>query len=69
MMKNQALEASDPNLKGGIFYQICNNFDGKEGNLSRGMYTWCTQFGLSAFMLLKTAQKNKKFEELIINLF
>jgi hypothetical protein len=69
VMKNQALEVSDPNLKGGIFYQICNNFDGNEVKLSGGMYTWCTQFGLSAFMLLKSAQKNKKFEELIIKLF
>jgi len=67
--KNQVLDTDDHNMFGGLYYQFCNK-SGENGlNMSGGMYTWCTQFSLSAYMLFKSVQKNIKFDSLIKMLF
>ena len=45
------------------------NLEKNELKLENGMYTWCTQFSLSALMLFKSTQKNVKFDNLIEMLF
>ena len=65
--KNQVLDTSDQNMFGGFYYQSCDKFGKNE--LSEEMYTWCTQFGLSALMLFKSIQNNLKFDDLIEMLF
>lgn len=69
LQKNQVLETDDRNMFGGLFYQLCDKVDVSEVKLNRGMYTWCTQFSLSAFMLLKSVEKRMKFEDLVKILF
>jgi len=67
IIKNQVLDTNDQNMFGGFYYQLCDK-QGKN-ELSGGMYTWCTQFGLSALMLYKSIQNNIKFDDLIEMLF
>jgi len=65
--KNQVLDTNDQNMFGGFYYQSCDK-DGKN-ELSKEMYTWCTQFALSALMLYKSIQSNMQFDDLIEMLF
>jgi hypothetical protein len=69
LKKSQVLNANDRNMQGGLYYQLCDKADGGEQKLNGGMYTWCTQFSLSAFMLLESAQKDLTFDDLIKILF
>ena len=66
---NQVLDTNDQNMFGGFYYQFCDKLGEDELNLSNGMYTWCTQFGLSALMLFKSIQDSIKFDNLIEMLF
>jgi len=67
--KNQALDTDDENMFGGFYYQSCDNYGKNELKLEKGMYTWCTQFSLSALMLFKSIQNNVEFENIIEKLF
>lgn len=67
--KNQILDTNDQNMVGGFYYQFCDKSGKNELNMSGGVYTWCTQFSLSAYMLFKLVQMNKKFDDLIKMLF
>jgi uncharacterized protein YyaL (SSP411 family) len=69
IMKNQVLNTDDPNMIGGFYYQICDQNGGKNKEISRGMYTWCTQFALSAYMIASSAENNAAFDDLIEILF
>ena len=69
LKNNQVLKSDDRNMQGGLYYQLCDNVDGGEPKLNGGMYTWCTQFSLSAFMLLESVQKDRSFDDLIKILF
>jgi uncharacterized protein YyaL (SSP411 family) len=67
IIKMQSLDADDPNMVGGLYYQ-CGSYLGKN-QLSKVMHTWCTQFSLSAFMLYKSTLNNAKFDNLIQSLY
>ena len=69
LTKNQAVDTSDRNRDGGYYYQLCDTMAGEEVTLNSGMYTWCTQFSLSALMLFNLVKSNEKFENLIDFLF
>jgi rhamnogalacturonyl hydrolase YesR len=69
LKNNQAKKTSDYNMDGGFFYQLCDTVDGGQIEISRGMYTWCTQFSLSAFMLSESVKKNIAFPDLINMLY
>ena len=69
LIMNQVLDTSDPNKYGGLYYQRCDNTRRNETTLSSGMYTWCTQFALSAYMLFVSAQNKTKFDNLISMLY
>jgi rhamnogalacturonyl hydrolase YesR len=65
--QNQVLDGNDQNMFGGFYYQLSDK-PGKN-KLNEGMYTWCTQFGLSALMLYQSIQNNTKLDDLIEMLF
>jgi hypothetical protein len=65
LKNNQILDAQDRNMVGGLFYQLCDSTNGTGPKINGGMYTWCTQFSLSAYMLFASAQDNQKFEDMI----
>jgi hypothetical protein len=67
--KYQVLDTDDQNMYGGFYYQFCDTTREKAQILSGGMYTWCTQFGLSAYMLFESAKNNLKFDHIIGMLF
>jgi hypothetical protein len=67
IIKMQRLDVKDHNMIGGLFYQCCNTFG--EKRISKIMFTWCTQFSLSAFMFFRHAQNNAKFDYLIQSLY
>lgn len=67
--KNQALDTDDENMFGGFYYQLCDKFGNDDLKLEKGMYTWCTQFSLSALMLFKSIQNDVEFENIIEMLF
>jgi hypothetical protein len=65
----QVMESNDKNMIGGMYYQLCDNYDKGKVVLSNGMYTWCTQFTLSAMILYDLLKRNVTFENLIEHLF
>jgi hypothetical protein len=65
LRNNQVSETGDRNMSGGLYYQRCDSANGAEAKINGGMYTWCAQFSLSAFMLFKLVQKTTKFDDLI----
>jgi uncharacterized protein YyaL (SSP411 family) len=67
IIKMQSLDADDPNMIGGLYYQYGSSFG--KNRLSKVMHTWCTQFSLSAFMLFKSTLNNAKFDNLIQSLY
>jgi uncharacterized protein YyaL (SSP411 family) len=69
IIKNQVLDTNDQNMMGGFHYQFCDKFEKNELKLSNEMYTWSTQFSLSALMLFKSIQNNMKFDDLVGTLF
>lgn len=69
LKNNQVINHNDKNMHGGFYYQLCDKINGEKVKLNGGMYTWCTQFSLSAFLLLKSAQMKKNFDDLIKILF
>jgi hypothetical protein len=69
LLKNQVLETDDQNMFGGLFYQLRDDANGTGPKVNGGMYTWCTQFSLSAFMLFMSVQDIKKFDDLISFLY
>ena len=69
IIQNQVLDTTDQNMFGGFYYQLCDKFGEDELKLENGMYTWCTQFSLSAMLLLKSIQNNIQFDNLIEMLF
>ena len=69
IVKNQVLDTNDQNMFGGLYYQLCEKNGGKEKNINRGMYTWCTQFALSAYMIASSSENKGAFDELITMLF
>jgi uncharacterized protein YyaL (SSP411 family) len=69
LAKHQVLKHNDKNMLGGLYYQLCDTFNDGDVKLNGGMYTWCTQFSLSAFMLMVSAKQEKSFEDMIDMLF
>ncbi len=69
ILKNQVKNNEDPNMFGGFYYQICDNNCKSDNILSSGMYTWCTQFSLSAMIMVKLAEERKTFKTIIDYLF
>jgi hypothetical protein len=69
LSKHQVLNHHDKNMHGGLYYQLCDQFNNGEMKLNGGMYTWCTQFSLSAFMLFKSAQQKRSLKDMIEMLF
>jgi uncharacterized protein YyaL (SSP411 family) len=67
IIKMQSLDAEDPNMIGGLYYQCGSPFD--KNRLSKVMFTWCTQFSLSAFLFYKSTQNNINFDNLIQRLY
>ena len=69
IVANQILETQDDNQFGGFYYQLWDTH--KNGRLKRnqGMFTWCTQFGLSALMMLKLTEGGSTFDDIIDILF
>ena len=65
IQNNQILDSDDQNMRGGFYYQRSDKNQGIEATLSNGMYTWCTQFGLSAYMMVQMAKNDKPFGEII----
>lgn len=65
LIDNQVMNKNDMNMHGGFYYQLCDKTNNGEVKLNGGMYTWCTQFSLSAFMLFESAQKKNNFDDLI----
>jgi uncharacterized protein YyaL (SSP411 family) len=64
---NQVLETNDQNMFGGFYYQLCDKHGKNE--LNKGMYTWCTQFALSAHMIANLAGNGCAFDDLITILY
>jgi len=65
----QVLVTDDSNMLGGFYYQCLDNGENNDRILNKGMYTWCTQFGTSAYMLYESVKAEKSFDELIFFLF
>lgn len=69
LAKHQVLDQDDKNMCGGLYYQLCDTLNNGDVKLNGGMYTWCTQFSLSSFMLLMSARQKKSFNDMIEMLF
>jgi uncharacterized protein YyaL (SSP411 family) len=69
LTENQVVDTKDPNMHGGLYYQRQDGIEEKEPSVSGGMYTWCTQFALSAYMMVTSARNNAPFHDLITMLF
>lgn len=65
LKNNQVLDTQDRNMFGGLFYQLRDSANGAGPALNGGMYTWCTQFSLSAFMLISLARDSQPFDDMI----
>lgn len=66
---HQVTDSDDQNMYGGFYYQLCDTHPEKMVILNGGMYTWCTQFGLSAHMMVRSAGNKTAFQDLVAMLF
>jgi uncharacterized protein YyaL (SSP411 family) len=68
LKRNQVLNTNDRNMFGGLYYQLCDSTNGTR-TTSDGMYTWCTQFSLSAFIMFTSVPNKKKLGDMIAFLY
>ncbi len=67
LLTMQDIYSKDPRLRGGFYYDCCR-IPGKTIR-SNIMYTWCTQFGLSALHSFSNLQKPNAYQNMMEELF